>query len=391
MKQYKFTSGYSIDATVLPWDEQKLQFIKLKRLKHRFKLALFAHESVIRQCFKLYANKLINDINSKKSVPDFLRAIHSNQDDNAQTPALALKRVYDIYHSNTFTASYLLASDKRSKFQKIAKLYSELAWKFTSLKEFYNSIKNKSESLKNRFEDYVKQRDVCVHCNMRLAVSLERIIRSARYDRVRLAGYQDDLKNEAMCGLIIAVDNFDVSRGNLFTTFAVNWVRQSLKAVIPHFDTIRRPNYIHDLCLNIYKEPETASDEELAAKLDVQVKSIKRAKKSLNLRACCDIGGPVGEYLYKAEKNRTEHNVETEYVNKLLGCLNERYLKIVKLYFFGHEMTLEKVGEIMDITRERVRQIIAKSVNKMHHYAATNNPTIERKNARSKRRPPITN
>lgn len=365
MEHFKFVSGYTITATSPTSCEQTRNFIELKRLKNRFKTALFMQKSVILKCCELYANKLLNEANNKKYKQDFTRMIHNNQDKNANTPAKALNRIYSMYYANTVTATYLLASNNPYKYMKISKLYSEFQWKFSSLKEFYDGIDNPSPSLQLRFKSYIAQRDLCIKSNMRLGTAIARNLNIKRSDNSRLSTYHDDMLNEAMCGLMIAVDNFDVDRGFAFSTFAINWIQQSIRSSILQFDTIKKPSYIHDIQRHIFKNDQK-DDKAIARDLDINIKLVEFARESQKT-AVCDIERIQG-YLMDKTKNMAELNSNIEYLAGLLKYLDKRQLLIVQLYFFKG-MTLQEAGDAIGVTRERIRQILSKAISKMRNMA----------------------
>lgn len=197
-----------------------------------------------------------------------------------------------------------------------------------------------------------------------------------------------DLIEEGNIGLMKAVDKFDPEMGNRFSTCAVQWIRQSiLKAINDKSKTIRLPAHIYALVTK-YKTAEqelmalgnmTPTEEEIAAKMEVPLDKIKSLKGRMLDAVSLDtpLGDDSDDTLSDLQSDPYdespveyhEKNELSSHIQELIGTYKPRTQKIMRLRFgisdpqdptnelYNEEHTLEEIGEIIGITRERVRQI----------------------------------
>lgn len=199
-----------------------------------------------------------------------------------------------------------------------------------------------------------------------------------------------DLINEGNLGLIKAAQRFDETRGFKFISYAVWWIRQSiLQALAEQSRIVRLPlnkvgslNKINKAFSELEQEYEREpSPEELAENLDIPTEEVETTLGVAARHVSVDapfVEGEDNSLLDVLENNTTPDTDEKlEYreslrreIDRSLSTLTERQCDVIKLYFgigVEHPMSLEDIGEKFGLTRERVRQIKDKAINKLRN------------------------
>ncbi|MDR3197390.1 MAG: sigma-70 family RNA polymerase sigma factor [Planctomycetaceae bacterium] len=235
---------------------------------------------------------------------------------------------------------------------------------------------------KKLYNDYTEVKQSFSAGNLRLVVSIAK-----RYRHRGLTFL--DLIQEGNTGLLRAVDRFEKQRGCKFSTYATWWIRQAIcRAIADHARTIRVPVHMHETITRIrrvfsdiqYKTgtsptmEEIASECKLSSKQLSQIMQIDHRPISLDQTVGIMEESSFGELLEDARQLRPDDELSRDSlrdrIDEALQDLTVREREVIKLRFGlgdGSVHTLDEVGKIFSVTRERVRQIEANAVRKLQH------------------------
>ncbi|HCJ08729.1 MAG: RNA polymerase sigma factor RpoD [Lachnospiraceae bacterium] len=242
------------------------------------------------------------------------------------------------------------------------------------------------EETKKQLQDLVNQGDYAkkklAEANLRLVVSIAK-----RY--VGRGMLFLDLIQEGNLGLIKAVEKFDYRKGYKFSTYATWWIRQAItRAIADQARTIRIPVHMvetinklirvsRQLLQELGREP---TPEEIAEEMDIPVERVREILKisqepvSLETPIGEEEDSHLGDFIQDENvpvpADAAAFTLLKEQLVEVLSTLTEREQKVLRLRFGlddGRARTLEEVGKVFNVTRERIRQIEAKALRKLRH------------------------
>lgn len=265
---------------------------------------------------------------------------------------------------------------------RLAPLRHELRQLMLQTLETPTSLRNRCALLRKQVAEFDRVKRELSSGNLRLVVSIAKKYRNRGMSFL-------DLIQEGNTGLMRAVDKYEYRRGFKFSTYATWWIRQAItRAIADQARTIRIPVHMIDVLSKLQQTAKrlqhemghmpTHEETALAAGIDLEeslhVLDIGRTPVSLDRPVGEGEDCSFGEFVEDAHTDNplklANNSLLREKINELLKTLTYREREIVRLRYGladGYCYTLEEVGRLFKVTRERVRQIEAKAVSKLQH------------------------
>jgi RNA polymerase primary sigma factor len=248
-------------------------------------------------------------------------------------------------------------------------------------------IRDRAQQMWSGYEKLTRSKHRMIESNLRLVNSIAVKYRGRGLEFL-------DLIQEGNLGLLKAVDKFDYHRGYKFSTYATWWIRQAItRAISDKARTIRIPvhmveriNKLHraarDLIYELHRDPTPA---EMAQRLDIPVAKVNWILRNTQDVASTEVmeleetgdgdwSGLFVDSTAVVPLVKCMNNERRQAVLRVLGGLKNREQTVIKMRFGipdGSESTLEEIGQLFQLTRERVRQIEEKALKKLQHPTRT--------------------
>jgi RNA polymerase primary sigma factor len=247
--------------------------------------------------------------------------------------------------------------------------------------EWAEEVKMPLHAFRRRLHIGRRAKDKMVQSNLRLVVSI------AKKYMNRGLSFQD-LIQEGSLGLIRAAEKFDHEKGYKFSTYATWWIRQAItRAIADQSRTIRLPVHLYETISRIKKTTKLLSqemgrkptEEEIATRMEMTIEKLRFIAKSAQLPISLEtpIGkeedSRLGDFIEsdgEMPEDQVAKNLLREDLEGVLATLSPREKDVLRLRYGlddGRMKTLEEIGQIFNVTRERIRQIEAKALRKLRH------------------------
>lgn len=370
---------------------------KIEEAEEKFKLAVLATRFARNEILKVADEIIVGEVSFDEAMKEDIKAKKNNVINRVKKLVKHIRQT----RSDAKTIEYLLqlnftTSVIEGVVRRLARLLKELDYMdrqnkpdrerkrqiLKILGEPYAKIKEQMKVIRSAQWKFNRTKKRLVEANLRLVVSIAK-----KYTNRGLSFL--DLIQEGNIGLMRAVEKFEYKRGYKFSTYATWWIRQAItRSIADQARTIRIPVHMTETINKIIRysrifvqeHGREPIPEEIAQKMRLpqeKVKTIlKIAQEPISLQMPIGDEGDThfGDFIQDKKAvspaNATVYSMLKEEMNSALGGLTERERKILVLRFGTHDgcpRTLEEVGNVFRVTRERVRQIEAKALKKLRH------------------------
>lgn len=267
------------------------------------------------------------------------------------------------------------------EFERVRERLHEELERVPNDQEWAEEVKLEVQEFRRRLYVGRRAKDKMVQSNLRLVVSI------AKKYMNRGLSFQD-LIQEGSLGLIRAAEKFDHAKGYKFSTYATWWIRQAItRAIADQSRTIRLPVHLYETISRIKKTTKILSqemgrkptEEEIAERMEMTIEKLRFIAKSAQLPISLEtpIGkeedSRLGDFIEadgETPEDQVSKNLLREDLENVLDTLSPRERDVLRLRYGlddGRMKTLEEIGQIFNVTRERIRQIEAKALRKLRH------------------------
>ncbi len=301
-----------------------------------------------------------------KELKHYARKVEKDED---------IEQIIDDLNLNSKDELLDIVKDVRNNERKIRRIEQEAGAEADEIMSWGKQIGQGQRKIQRAKKELI-------NANLRLVVSIAK-----KYANRGMHFF--DLIQEGNIGLIKAVDKFEYRKGYKFSTYATWWIRQAItRAISDQARTIRVPVHMIEQINKVMRETRLfqqefgrePNPEELADRLGWPVAKVKAVKNVA--REPISLETPVGEEEdsllgdfiedkdVDSPANTAAHRLLNEQINTVLNTLPAREQKVIRMRFGlddGYSHTLEEVGYVFKVTRERIRQIEAKALRRLRH------------------------